>query len=128
SMRARVLPARHEVYESICARHRIHRSRAEASSADDIYGREEADPHHVDEVPVDRRGLDGQMAPRRELALGRSEQADRVEHHTPGHVRAVEPGEREEHAREDPVTRQETETGVLVALADEEERAQDDGR
>src|SRR5207248_2324985 len=48
-------------------------------SANDVDRREEADPDDVDEVPVDRRRLDRQMALRAELALERAEHADRVE-------------------------------------------------
>src|SRR5205823_12421779 len=95
---------------------------------DDVYRREEPDPDDVDEVPVDRSRLDGEMATRGELALQRSVEADRVEEDTAGHMGAVEAGEREEDRGEDPVARQEPEARVLVALADEEERAEHDRR
>src|SRR3989454_10837905 len=94
----------------------------------DVDGREEADPDHVDEVPVDRRGLDSEVPPRGELTLERPVEHDDVEDHAAGHVRAVKTGQREEHAGEDAVTRQEPELRVLVALADKEENAQHDRR
>src|SRR5438093_10628960 len=68
------------------------------------------------------------MASRGELTLERAVEDDRVEDHAPGHVRAVEPGQREEDASEYSVARQESKPRVLVALADEEEHAQDDRR
>src|SRR5438093_4065742 len=73
----------------------------------DVDGREEADPDHVDEVPVDRRGFDGEMAMRVELPLQRAPQDDDEEEHAAGHVRAMEAGEAEEDPAEEPGLRDE---------------------
>src|SRR5687768_3719208 len=95
-------------------------------SPDDVDRGEEADPHHVDEVPVDAGRFDGEVAVRAELSLQRTEQAQRDEDQATEHVRAVEAGEREERGGEDPIGRQEAEVRVLVSLAGEEDRAEDD--
>src|SRR5205823_14559718 len=79
-------------------------------------------------MPIDRRGLDSEMAPRGELALQSAEKDDGVEDHTAGHMRAVEASEREEHGAEDAVARLETNVQVLVALPDEKRGAKDDRR
>src|SRR5947207_2538154 len=68
------------------------------------------------------------MPPLGELTLDGPVEDDRVEDHAAGHVRAVESGEGEEDAGEDPIARQESELRVLVALADEEENAEHDRR
>src|SRR3989442_5783228 len=62
------------------------------------------------------------------MPLQRAEEADRIEDHAAGNVRAVEAGEREEDPGEDPVAWQEAEPRVLVALADEEQHAEDQRR
>src|SRR5207245_8912552 len=87
-----------------------------------------AAPDRGPEAPVERGGLQREVAVRGELPLERAEENDRVEDHAAGHVRAVEAGEREEDAREDPVAREEAEPRVLVALTDEEEHAEDQCR
>src|SRR2546425_11291559 len=84
------------------------------SSPNDVDRREEADPDHVHEVPVDGRGLHCEMASRGELTLERAVEDDRVEDHAAGHMRSMEPGQREEDAGEDPVARQESKPRVLV--------------
>src|SRR5947208_3114061 len=94
----------------------------------DVDRGEEADPDDVDEVPVDARGLDREVAVRRELTAERSVQADPDEHDAPGHVRAVEAGEGEEHAGEHAVPREEAEARVLVRLAADEGDAEDERR
>src|SRR5438552_17340406 len=86
----------------------------------DVNGREETDPDHVDEVPVDARGLDREVAVRRELTAERAIEADPDEHDASGHVRAVEAGEGEEHGREHAVAGQEAQARVLVGLPAEE--------
>src|SRR5438105_4776975 len=68
------------------------------------------------------------MPPLGELTLDGPVEDDRVEVSAAGHVRAVESGEGEEDAGEDPIARQESELRVLVALADEEKNAEHDRR
>src|SRR5438445_11598441 len=84
----------------------------------DVDRGEEADPDDIDEVPVDARGLDREVAVRRELSAERAVEADPDEHDAARDVRAVEAGEREEHSREDAGPREEADEGGPVGLPD----------
>src|SRR6185437_3169154 len=72
-------------------------------SLEDVVGAEQADPHDVDEVPVDRRRLHARVVLDRELPAVRLQHHQVEKHAAAEHVREVEAGHRVEERREDVV-------------------------
>src|SRR5436190_378457 len=97
---------------------------ASPGSPEDVVGAEQADPNHVDEVPVERRGLDPRVVVDRELAPVRLQHHQIEEQRSTEHVGEVEAGHRVEQGREDVVTKAELQLRVVVELEDEEGRPQ----
>src|SRR5215472_1299578 len=95
-------------------------------NSEDVDRREDDDPHHVDEVPVDPADLDAVMVLGREVP---SEGADRHEgedRQPDEDVAAVEAGEAEEDGGERAVARVEADAHVLVQLPDQEGEAHEE--
>src|SRR5690348_17213678 len=78
------------------------RSRSPISS-EQVVGREQPDPDHVDEVPVDDAGRDRRVLLRREDAAMGLQDEQVHEQRAAQDVGEVESGHREEQRREDPV-------------------------
>jgi hypothetical protein len=89
--------------------------------------REEPEPDHVDEVPVEADRLDRGVVPRGELAVDPSQQHDAHADHAAQDVRAVEPCHGVEEGAIDAAADSEPEGRVVVELAGKEDHAQDDG-
>src|SRR5690349_25046132 len=92
---------------------------ASPCSLEDVVGAEQADPHHVDEVPVERGGLDARVVLDRELAPVRLQHHQIEEQRSAEHVGEVEAGHRVEQRREDVVPKAEPQLRVIVELEDE---------
>src|SRR3546814_10284401 len=75
---------------------------------------EQAQPHHVDEVPVPGHRLEREVVVLAEVALGAAQPDDREHDRAQGHVRTVEAGEHEERRAVDARTQGQVELGVGV--------------
>src|SRR3546814_5292311 len=86
----------------------------------DVDEQEQAQPHHVDEVPVPGHRLEREVVVLAEVALGAAQPDDREHDRAQGHVRAVEAGEHEERravdARTQGQVRSEEHTSELQSL------------
>ena len=97
-------------------------------SLDDVDRREQADPDHVDEVPVVGRDDRAGRLLRREAADRRAHQHDDEGEQPADHVQAVEAGREVEDRAVAALAMVEAlvhELAVLVGLADDEDRAHD---
>src|SRR5689334_8100151 len=68
---------------------------------DEVDEREDHDPHHVDEVPVQRRDIDNERVLGSEPAAAINGEERQQPEHTNRHVRAVEARQREERRTEE---------------------------
>lgn len=100
-------------------------ARAQSSSLDEVEEREEEDPHHINEVPVERARLHHVVMLCRKLAKASAVEADTEHQHTTEYVRAVESGEDVESSAERAVRNAESKLRVLVKLADQEDHSKD---
>ena len=89
-----------------------------ASASEDVDGRVDDDPHHVDEVPVDPADLDAVMVLRGEVPAEGADRHEEQDRQADEDVRAVQAGEAEEDRRERAVVRGEADARVLESLRD----------
>jgi ATP-binding cassette subfamily B protein RaxB len=75
---------------------RDHIARGQRRCSDPVDEHEQAEPHHVDEVPVPRHGLEGEMTFRREMAAQAAQPDHRQHDGTQRHMETVEAGQHEE--------------------------------
>src|SRR5215216_2338160 len=103
--------------------------RSPPGSSEQVDGAEQADPDHVDEVPVVGGHLDGVVVAGGELARAGPQQHDQDEHGPAGHVGAVEAGQGEEGRAEHAAGQRHAlpdEGAVLVGLPGQEPQDQGD--
>ena len=97
------------------------------TALEDVDGRVDDDPHHVDEVPVDARHLDAAVVLGREVAAEGADRDEQQQRQADEDVRAVQAGEAVEDRALGAVLRREADVDVLVDL-DEQERAAEQER
>src|SRR4051794_9678293 len=105
------------------------RTASMGTELEDVDGREDDDPHHVDEVPVDARHLDAEVVlrVRSEVAAPGADVGEGEQHQTDEDVGAVQAREAVEDRAEGAVAGREADVDVLVDLDEEKGRAQQPG-
>src|SRR5205809_2167658 len=100
-----------------------------AAALKDIDGKEDDEPHNVDEVPVDARHLDTQviLLLRAEMAAEGADRGEGEQAEPDEDVGAVEAGEAVEDRAEAEIAGAEAEVDVLVELDEEEGGAEHPG-